>query len=80
MNRTPLIAGNWKMYKTGPEAVESAKELVLLCADIQDVEIMIAPTFLAISQVSKVVKGTRVTLGAQNLYFEKEGADRKSVV
>ncbi|MBT3176459.1 MAG: triose-phosphate isomerase [Desulfobacula sp.] len=74
MNRTPLIAGNWKMYKTGPEAVESAKELVLLCADIQDVEIMIAPTFLAISQVSKVVKGTRVTLGAQNLYFEKEGA------
>jgi len=74
MSRIPLIAGNWKMYKTGRQAVETAKDLAQLCSDIQDVEVMIAPTFLSLSLVSEVVKNTKVKLGAQNLYFEKEGA------
>ncbi len=72
--RTPLMAGNWKMYKTSPEAVETASRLVELVADTADVDIMIAPVFTAIDPVSKVVKGSRVGLGAQNLYWEKEGA------
>jgi len=72
--RTPLIAGNWKMYKTSPEAVETASRLVELVADTADVEIMIAPVFTALDPVSKVVKESRVGLGAQNLYWEKEGA------
>ena len=72
--RTPLIAGNWKMYKTNAEAVETAGRLVELVADTSDVDIMIAPVFTAIDPVSKVVKGSRVGLGAQNLHWEKEGA------
>lgn len=72
--RTPLMAGNWKMYKTSPEAVETASRLVELVADTADVDIMIAPVFTAIDPVSKVVKGSRVGLGAQNLYWEKKGA------
>ena len=72
--RTPLIAGNWKMYKTNAEAVETAGRLVELVADTADVDIMIAPVFTALDPVSKVVKGSRVGLGAQNLYWEKEGA------
>ncbi|CAB1085172.1 Triosephosphate isomerase (EC [Olavius algarvensis Delta 1 endosymbiont] len=72
--RTPLIAGNWKMYKTNAEAVETAGHLVELVADTSDVDIMIAPVFTAIDPVSKVVTGSRVGLGAQNLYWEKEGA------
>ncbi len=72
--RRPLIAGNWKMYKTNPEAVESAGRLVELVADTDGVDIMIAPVFTALDPVSKVVKDTRVGLGAQNLYWEKEGA------
>jgi triosephosphate isomerase len=72
--RTPLIAGNWKMYKTSPEAVETAQQLVELVADTADVDIMIAPVFTALDPVSKVVKNSRVALGAQNLYWEKEGA------
>jgi len=72
--RTPLIAGNWKMYKTNAEAVETAGQLVELVADTSDVDIMIAPVFTAIEPVSKVVAGSRVGLGAQNLYWEKEGA------
>ena len=68
------MAGNWKMYKTSPEAVETASRLVELVADTADVDIMIAPVFTAIDPVSKVVKGSRVGLGAQNLYWEKKGA------
>lgn len=73
MTRTPLIAGNWKMYKTGPEAVKTAKDLAALCSDVQDVEVMIAPTFLTLSLVSGTIKNTKIKLGAQNLYYEKQG-------
>ena len=73
-NRTPLIAGNWKMFKTSPQAVESASRLVELVADTTDVDIMIAPVFTALDPVSNVVKNSRVGLGAQNLHWEKEGA------
>jgi triosephosphate isomerase len=62
------------MYKTNPEAVESAGRLVELVADTDAVDIMIAPVFTALDPVSKVVKDTRVGLGAQNLYWESEGA------
>ncbi len=74
MSRIPLIAGNWKMYKTGPEAVESAEKLTRLCADIKDTEVMIAPTFLSLPLVSQIVQDTNVKTGAQNLYFESQGA------
>ena len=72
--RTPLIAGNWKMYKTASEAAETAQQLVDLTTDVTNVDIMIAPTFTALEAVSKVTAGSPVSLGAQNLYWEKEGA------
>jgi len=72
--RIPLMAGNWKMFKTGAEAVDVARKLVELVGDTKDREIMIAPTFTALAPVSEAVKGTAVSLGAQNLYWEKEGA------
>ena len=74
MSRIPLIACNWKMYKTGTEAVETATTLARLCSDIKDVEVMIAPTFLSLPLVAASLKGTNINLGAQNLYFEKQGA------
>jgi len=73
-NRRPLIAGNWKMFKTCSEAVETAEHLVKLVSACDDVDIMIAPPFTALAQVSKVVKGTCISLGAQNLFWEAEGA------
>ena len=72
--RRPLIAGNWKMYKTCSEAVETARQLVKLTAAAADVEVMISPPFTALSAVSEVVKDSNVFLGAQNLFWEKEGA------
>jgi triosephosphate isomerase len=73
-NRRPLIAGNWKMFKTCSEAVETAKQLVKLVSRSVDLDVMIAPAFTALAQVSNVVKGTCISLGAQNLYWEAEGA------
>ena len=72
--RRPLIAGNWKMYKTCSEAVETARQLVKLTAAAADVDVMIAPPFTALSAVSEVVKDSNVFLGAQNLFWEREGA------
>lgn len=74
MSRIPLIAGNWKMYKTGPEAVETARHLAQLISDIRGTEVMIAPTFLSLPLVAAAVEDTKVKIGAQNLYFEPQGA------
>jgi triosephosphate isomerase (TIM) len=74
MKRIPLIAGNWKMFKTGPEAVDTASRLADACTDVTSVEIMIAPPFTALPLVAAAVAGTRVVPGAQNLHFENQGA------
>jgi len=73
-NRRPLIAGNWKMFKTCPEAVETAGQLVKLLPMTTDIDVMIAPPFTALAQVSDVVRGSCVSLGAQNLFWEAQGA------
>ncbi len=72
-NRRPLIAGNWKMFKACPEAVETARQLAQL-VNISTVDVMIAPQFTALMPVSDVIKGSCVSLGAQNLFWESEGA------
>ena len=73
-NRRPLIAGNWKMYKTPAEAAETAQQLVERVTGATEVDIMIAPTFAALEPVFKVVQNSPVALGAQNLFWEDEGA------
>jgi triosephosphate isomerase len=72
--RKPLIAGNWKMFKTGPEAEETAARLVELVGKTPSVEVMIAPPFTALAQVARVLQTSPVALGAQNLHWESEGA------
>ena len=72
--RTPLIAGNWKMFKTCSEAVATAAVLAKNVADVSGRDVMIAPPFTALYPVSEVLAGSRVSLGAQNLFWEKEGA------
>lgn len=72
--RKPFIAGNWKMYKTGFEAVETARKLVRILQGVNHVDVMIAPPFTALAPVYEVVKDSPVMIGAQNLFWEKEGA------
>lgn len=72
--RRPFIAGNWKMYKTCTEAVETAERLKELVKGVTDVDIMIAPSFTSLYPVSKVLSGSNIHLGAQNLSWHAEGA------
>ncbi|GAB6097085.1 triose-phosphate isomerase [Desulfatiferula olefinivorans] len=72
--RRPLIAGNWKMFKSCGDAVETARQLVRLTADARHTDVMIAPSFTSLAPVSEALKGSAVALGAQNLHWEKDGA------
>jgi len=72
--RIPVIAGNWKMYKTVQEAVVFTKELRLTVKDILDVEIVVAPPFTALHAVAEAARNTNIGVSAQNVYWEREGA------
>jgi len=74
MMRRPIIAGNWKMNKTIGEAVELAKALKAKVGDVTDVEVIVAPTFTALSAVADAVKGSNIKLSAQDMHWEKNGA------
>ncbi len=71
--RDYLIAGNWKMFKTPAEAVALAKEVVSKSASSKN-RVMIAPSFVCLSDVAKAVKGTNVQLIAQNMSDVEDGA------
>lgn len=71
--RKPLIAGNWKMFKTQGEAVETAKQLVALAGDVTECDMMIAPPFTALSGVHAIIGASAIGLGAQNFFWEPEG-------
>lgn len=72
--RIPVIAGNWKLFKTIVESVGLVNELKPLVAGNQGVEIVVAPVFTALSRVSDAVVGSNVRLAAQDCYWEEEGA------
>ena len=72
--RTPVIAGNWKLFKTIAEATGMVNELKPLVAGTKDVEIVVAPVFTALSRVADVLAGSNVNLAAQDCYWEEEGA------
>ena len=72
--RKIIIAGNWKLNKTIAEAVELASGIKKEADGITNVDIVVCPVFTALSEVSKVVGGSNVGLGAQDLYWEDSGA------
>ena len=72
--RTPLIAGNWKLFKTLSEATALVDELAPLVSDVDDVEIVVAPVFTALHAVAQAAEKTVVKVAAQDCYWEEEGA------
>ena len=74
MPRTPLAAGNWKMHKTVEETLMLLDELVKQTEDVREAEILVCPPFTSIHAASKRLQGTHIQLGAQNVYWEAEGA------
>ncbi len=72
--RIPIIAGNWKMYKTLSESVAFAQALLPALEPYGSVERVICPTFVALAGVADAVKGTYLKVGAQNVHWEAQGA------
>jgi triosephosphate isomerase len=72
-NRTPLIAGNWKLNKTTDEAVALATE-IKNGADGADVDVLVSPVFTVLASVAKALEGSKVFLAGQNMHSELSGA------
>jgi triosephosphate isomerase (TIM) len=72
--RKAVIAGNWKMHKTNSEACSLARAIKAGTADVSHCEIVIAPPFTALAAVSDEIKGSSITLAAQNVHWEPKGA------
>ena len=72
--RIPLIAGNWKMFKTVQETVFFVKELRSLVKDVAGVEIAVAPPFTAVHAAAEAARASNIGVAAQDLFWEREGA------
>lgn len=72
--RRPVIAGNWKMYKTVKEAVQFIEQLRPLVQNSGHCDIVVAPPFTALSETVRVTQGSNIAVSAQDLHWEKEGA------
>ncbi len=72
--RIPILAANWKMYKTMEEVGEFFSNFLPLVGKVNDREIIIAPSFVSLAEACRITKGSPVKIAAQNMYFEEKGA------
>ncbi len=72
--RVPVIAGNWKMYKTSEEAAAFVRAFLPLVSGVRGVEIVLAPPYLSIGAVAQLVRGSGIGVASQNVHFADEGA------
>ncbi|MEW6262670.1 MAG: triose-phosphate isomerase [Thermodesulfobacteriota bacterium] len=72
--RRPLIAGNWKMYKTPAEAEEYIHQLKSMLPATPAVDVAVAPAFPALAAAVRAAAGSAVAIAAQNVFWEAEGA------
>src|SRR6202167_2425933 len=71
--RKPLIAANWKMYKTPKESLAFLYQFLPLVQDHHDQDIALFPTMSSLGYVIEAVKGTNVSAGAQTMHWLNEG-------
>jgi triosephosphate isomerase len=72
--RKPILAGNWKMNMTATQARELAANLIPLVSAVKDRDIVLGPPFTSLQSVAETIKGTNVSLAAQNFHWEDKGA------
>lgn len=74
--RKTIIAGNWKMYKTIGQAIELANGLKreLFSVNGSDIDVVICPVYTALSEVAEVAANSNIGVGAQDCYWQDEGA------
>lgn len=72
--RRPLVAGNWKMFKTVAEARILVIELLQALSEVDGVDIVLCPPFTSILPVAAMLEGTSIAVGAQNMHWDISGA------
>jgi triosephosphate isomerase len=72
--RKPFIAGNWKMHKTIDEAVALVQALRVELDGVDGCDVAVCPPFIALAAVRQALSGSTIGLGAQNMYWEEQGA------
>jgi triosephosphate isomerase (TIM) len=72
--RRPLMAGNWKMYKTRPETKAFCDAFVPLVAGADDRDVLICPAAVCLETALRATRGSAVAVGAQTMHFEAQGA------
>ncbi len=72
--RKPFIAGNWKMNTNRQSAVDLASGLAEQLRDVESVDIAVCPPFVYLHAVAKALSSSNIALGAQDVYFEPNGA------
>ncbi len=72
--RRILMVANWKMNKTAGEAADFAREFLPLAGRMAGVETAIAPSFTALAGLAGALEGSNISLAAQNMHWEMEGA------
>jgi len=72
--RRPFIAGNWKMHMTVPEARALVAGILESAPRPDEAELLLIPPFTALTEVAKLLQGTGVGLGGQDLFWEERGA------
>ncbi len=72
--RLPLIGANWKMYKDPTGTTSFFESFLPLVERSGDCEIVICPSFLDVENAVAAVHGTKIHIGAQDIYWETEGA------
>ena len=74
MSRKPFVAGNWKMNTSQAEGVALAAALVKLVGSLEGVDVAVCPPFVYLPAVKAALAGSRIALGAQNMFYEANGA------
>ena len=72
--RIPIMAGNWKMYKTPAEGSVFVEALAVRLGALQGVEVIVAPPFTGLAAATAAAAGTAIAVSAQNVFWENEGA------
>lgn len=72
--RTPLVVGNWKMFKSSGEGASFIRDLAEALPGVKDREVIVAPPFTGLYEAAQAAEGTCIAIAAQDVFWEREGA------
>lgn len=72
--KNPFIIANWKMKLSPGDAIDLSRKISKASPKYKGADVVVCPSFTDIGQVSQIIKGTEISLGAQDCFWEEQGA------